>query len=267
MNSDLLGKIIFTIVLGIIAGISAYKLKFLTKSGAIAASILAILLYGFGGLKWLLPMIIFFILSSLLSKLRKKVNPKVETYFEKSGTRDHIQVLANGGAGGVLVIISMFYEPNLIYLAYIGLLSVVCSDTWATEFGTLLKVKTYNIINFKSAEQGVSGGVSLLGFIGAIFGPAVIAFTSHNWVGGDLVEFIMIVIFIGLLGNLFDSIMGSLFQAKYECIICGLVTEKKLHCNAVTIRISGIRWLNNDLVNLVAGLSGSVLIILFQKLL
>ena len=267
MNSDLLGKIIFTIVLGIIAGISAYKLKLLTKSGAIAASVLAVFLFGFGGLKWLLPMMVFFILSSLLSKLREKVNPRVETFFEKSGTRDYMQVMVNGGAGGVLVIISIFYESYLIYLAYIGLLSVVCSDTWATEFGTLLKVKTYNIINFKPAEQGISGGVSLLGFIGSIFGPAVIAPTAHKWVGGDLVEFIMIVIFIGLLGNLFDSIMGSLFQAKYECIICGRVTENKLHCNAVTISISGIRWLNNDLVNLIAGLSGSVLIILFHKLL
>ena len=97
----LVNFIICTIIAFVIAVIS-FKIKFLTKSGSIATFLLAAVIFSFGGLKWSLPILSFFILSSILSKIRKKQNEKVETYFEKSGTRDHMQVIANGGIGAAV---------------------------------------------------------------------------------------------------------------------------------------------------------------------
>lgn len=112
------------------------KARFLTVGGAIAAFILAGLIFGLGGIKWSVPILTFFILSSILSKLRKKRNVEVEIFFEKSGVRDHYQVIANGGLGGVLVILYAIYPNELFYLIYLATLSAVCADTWATEIGT-----------------------------------------------------------------------------------------------------------------------------------
>ena len=106
-----------TVLIGIlfaalIAGIS-FRVKFLTRSGSIATFILASFIFGLGGIKWSVPILTFFILSSILSKLRKKRNESVEIYFEKSGVRDYLQVIANGGLGGILVIINTI-NPNEI---------------------------------------------------------------------------------------------------------------------------------------------------------
>ncbi len=51
----------------------------------------------------------FFLLSSLLPKIIKSKNKEVETYFEKSGARNYLQILANGGLGGMLVILNAVY--------------------------------------------------------------------------------------------------------------------------------------------------------------
>lgn len=254
------------LVLSITAGLLSYKARFLTLSGALAASIMALVLFGFGGVQWLLPVIVFFILSSLLSKLRKYKNPGVEKYFEKTGVRDYKQVIANGGFGIILIILDQFFKPGQLYLGFIGLLSVVCADTWSTEIGTMFRVKTYNILNLKKTEQGASGGVSVIGFAGSILGSAAIALSSYIWIKSGLIQFIMIVIFVGLIGNIIDSIIGSTLQAQYICKECNTITEKDFHCSSNTVLIRGKKWIDNDLVNLVSGISGCVLILLFQQI-
>jgi len=124
-----------TLIAAIIAYLS-YKVKFLTGGGAVATFILALLIFGLGGFKWALPILTFFILSSILSKMRKKKNSDVELYFEKSGRRDQFQVLANGGIGGVLVILNSVDPQRIYYLLYLSSLASACADTWATEIGT-----------------------------------------------------------------------------------------------------------------------------------
>jgi uncharacterized protein (TIGR00297 family) len=176
---------IYSLLLGLffafIVAFISYKVKFLTLSGSIATFILAGLIFGLGGIKWSVPILTFFILSSLLSKLRKKKNEEVDAYFEKTGVRDAMQVLANGGIGGILVIIYSFHNSDLLYLLYIASLAAVCSDTWATEIGTWRKTNTYNILNFKPIPQGLSGGISLQGTLGAFAGAAVIAASGLLW--------------------------------------------------------------------------------------
>ncbi len=257
-------QIITGIILAFLISIFSYRLKFLTFSGSFAQFVLGSLIFGLGGLKWAVPILVFFILSSLLSKLRKKKNPGVETYFEKTGTRDVFQVLANGGIGGILIIINQIYPSELLYVVYVSSLAVFCADTWATEIGTLKKVKTVNIINFKSIEQGVSGGISIYGFIGTILGAFIIPLSSLSWVSKNIFVFMLIVTVAGVIGSVADSILGALVQAQYKCSICGKITEKRFHCNRHSFLIKGISWFNNDIVNFTAGLAGGLFVIFFK---
>jgi len=243
------------LILGLFISTISYKFKLLNLKGAIATFFLAWIIFTFGQIKWTIPILSFFIFSSLLSKIRKKINPKVDKIFPKTDERDHIQVLVNGGFPGILILINQFHTSELYYIAYVSAIAAVCSDTWATEIGTLLNSKTFDIIHFNRVEQGISGGVSLIGFVGAGLGAILIIVSAYPWL--NYVNEIIIIVFIsGFLGSTFDSVLGSTLQGKSNCTICSKTVENEFHCGLNTVHTKGFKWLNNDAVNFAASLSG-----------
>lgn len=248
-------NLVLGVILGLFISVISYKFKLLNLSGAIATFFLAWIIFNCGQVKWTIPILTFFIFSSLLSKLRKKINPKVDSYFQKSDERDHVQVIANGGFPGILVLINQILPSELFYIAYVSAIAAVCSDTWATEIGTMFNTKTFNIINFQKVEQGISGGVSLIGFAGAALGAIVISISASPWLN-NIREIILIIFFSGFLGSTFDSVLGSTLQGKFNCTVCNKTIESKFHCGKNSVHIKGYRWLNNDAVNFAASLFG-----------
>lgn len=240
---------------------ASYRFRFLTLNGSVATFLLAGFLFGFGGIKWSVPILSFFILSSLLSKARKKINEEVELYFEKSGVRDYAQVLANGGLGGILVVLDLVHHKEIFYLLYISVLAAVCADTWATEIGTLKRTPTYNILNFKRVEQGISGGISVPGILASIMASAVIALSGLFWIESDNPTYILFIMLAGTAGSLFDSFLGATVQVQHKCSVCLKITEREVHCGTETHYFKGIHWINNDIVNLAAGIAGGLTVI------
>ena len=224
-------------------------------------------LFGLGGLKWSVPILVFFFSSSILSRLHKNKNVGTEEYFEKNSTRDFLQVLANGGLSAVFVFAYNFYHNENFYLMYLASLSVVCSDTWATEIGTLKINKTYNILNFKTVKQGTSGGVSFNGTIGAIFGAILISISGMAFNDLPFIHYFILIISCGIFGNFTDSLLGASFQVLYKCVMCGIITEKKFHCGFRTIRHKGIQFINNDMINFISALTGALMLLIFKTML
>ncbi len=255
---------IIVFILSVIIAVLSFKLKFLTFDGSITQFILAILILGLGNIKWAIPIIIFFLLSSMLTKLRTRINKNVDIYFEKPGVRDSFQVLANGGIGGLLVIFSQFTQSELLYFVYVSSIAAACADTWATEIGTMWKTKTVNILNFKVVEQGVSGAVSFYGFIASFLGAVIIALTSLNWISSNKLFILIIIIVSGFIGSIVDSFLGASIQAQYNCVVCGKITEKKIHCMKSADKIKGSRWITNDVVNFSASIIGGFFFYLFS---
>ena len=253
-------QVVFAFILAFIISIVSRKLNFLTWSGSIAVFIPAFLIFGFGGWKWTLPILSFFVVSSLLTKIREKKNPSVGVYFEKSGTRDALQVLANGGLDGILVILNYFFPNEFWYYIYSGIVASSCADTWATEIGTMYRHKTFNILNFKETEQGTSGGVSLVGFTGALAGALFISLISVLWIDKNQIDFILVVVFAGFAASLIDSLLGGTVQIKYKCTECDRIIDKKAHCGKNALKVKGIKIVNNDLVNLISGLIGGFIV-------
>lgn len=249
---------LFGIILASVISLVSYKFRLLTFSGSLTTFFLAIIIFGFGTWKYTIPIVTFFLLSSLLSRYRKTKNVQVETYFEKSGERDHFQVLANGGLACILVVINYFYQSELIYIAFVSCIASVCADTWATEIGTLTKANTVDVLSFKKVEQGVSGGISLQGTIASLAGAIVIATTSLAWIESNYLMNLIVIVTAGFSGSLADSIFGTTVQAEYNCKVCNRSTERKMHCNNKTILVKGIRWINNDAVNFGATIFGGI---------
>jgi uncharacterized protein (TIGR00297 family) len=147
-----------------------------------------------GGFKWVIPLLLFLILGSFLSKLN-----------DKKTKRNLFQVIANGGISFILSILNIFYPNDMLYFAHLCAVSSMCSDTFSTEIGMKFSKKAYLITNFKEVEKGTSGGISLIGFLGGILGSLIISLFHKNW---------FFVFLIGIFGNLIDSIIGALFERK-----------------------------------------------------
>lgn len=256
--------LLITLIVALIISVISFKAKFLTKDGIVAQFVLAVLLFGLGGVKWSVPIVTFFFLSSILSKIRNNKNKEVEKYFEKTGQRDKWQVIANGGIGGVLVIINYISSSELLYLIYVSSVAAVCADTWATEIGTMRKEKTFNILNLKPVEQGRSGGISAAGIVGSILGAFIIPVSSVSFLGENYFYWIFAVTVSGFLGSLTDSLLGASIQAQFYCSVCSKMTEHKIHCDKPALLKKGFYSVNNDAVNLICSCAGGIFIVVLK---
>src|SRR5579862_756340 len=98
------------IAAGLAAGIGvvAAAARLLSFSGAVAAFAIGFVVFGFGGLPFAVPLLVFFFSSSLLSHLGKKRKAAARVRFSKGSTRDAAQALANGGIPAMLALVSCF---------------------------------------------------------------------------------------------------------------------------------------------------------------
>ncbi len=252
---------LFICIFLLISVIMAYRSRLLTISGAIAAFFTGFFVYFGFGLKGLLLLVLFFISSSLWSRVKNPKKQQAEEMLVKGSTRDWQQVLANGGVAAFTGILYDLTADPIWIIGFCILIACSNSDTWASEIGSMSKQRPYYIRTFKKAERGTSGAVSLLGTFASIVGSFVIALTGFILFGLTFYQLLFITL-IGFLGNVIDTLLGAYLQAGYQCTHCGLKTEKPFHCGQHTNLIKGFSFFNNDIVNFLSGFI-SLLISLF----
>jgi len=260
----------FTLGLALAGGVAilSYRAAFLSGSGAVATFLMGTIIFGIGQLKWSCPMLTFFILSSLLSKVGRRQKEKLNAIFEKSGPRDMGQVLNNGGIPTASLLLNFFFPHLLWFRLYLSMLAAVTADTWGTEIGTLFNHSPRQIPTFKKVPPGTSGGITLPGTIGALVGALVIATSGLPFLKSDasLMREFLLIAAVGFLGSGIDSLLGATVQGQYRCPKCLKVTEKRMHCVGVEPHLTkGLKWIDNDGVNLLCSLSGGVLFYLASK--
>jgi len=247
-------QLLLGFVFALLVAFAAYRIHSLSFSGAVGALIVGTLIFGVGGWPWAVLLLAFFITSSLLTRAFARRKASLNEKFDKGGRRDIGQVLANGGIASVFAGLHFFF-PHAAWpwMGFAASLAAVNADTWATEIGVLNPSLPRMITTWKTAEKGTSGAVSLFGTLAAAGGAFLIAIlgaalgpAGRFWVDLELLTV------AGLLGALFDSVLGATVQAIYHCPQCDKETEKHpLHtCGTQTVQVRGWSWLNNDLVNL-----------------
>jgi uncharacterized protein (TIGR00297 family) len=262
------------ILIAVVVSLGGWKARALSTRGALAAVLLGVLVFGGGGLAWAFVMVLFFVSSSLLSRLNfgaagRKAQSAGE--FSKGSRRDAWQVAANGGAAGLAVLLHLLYpDAGWPWLAFCATLAAANADTWATELGVFSRRLPVMITTLQPAERGASGAVSAAGTLASLAGAALIGAAGALLWGGRLaldippsqrVVGLAIITLAGLGGSLFDSLLGATLQAIYHCPNCDRLTERHPHhhCGAGTQQIRGLPWLDNDRVNLAATLFAPLL--------
>jgi len=88
--------------------------------------------FGIGGWQWAIPLLMFFLLSSLLSKDRRSRKEQFDSLFEKSILAIGARSLRTGlsrNAGPALRIVPIYD----FYPIYLGALAAVTADTWGRK--------------------------------------------------------------------------------------------------------------------------------------
>lgn len=251
----------------LIAGLGYWR-RALSRSGALAAVVVGAVVFGLGGLAWGVLLVAFFSSSSLLSSYSPARKAQVVEKFEKGSRRDATQVLANGGWVTLLAVLAWFRPAPWLFPAAVGALAAANADTWATELGVLSPTPPHLITTGEPVPPGTSGAVSRLGTMAALTGALFIGFvaTATAVAGYAGPRFDQPPAWSGLFGTagglvgaLFDSVLGATVQRINYCPRCEEETERRIHrCGTATSPLRGWPWLDNDWVNFLATVAGSL---------
>lgn len=258
MQRALLGAIAAGIVTGF-----ARKFDALDESGQWAAFACAILTAA-SGWPWAGTLIVFFVAASAITRVgaaRKAERTQHST--PQVPTRDLYQVAANGLVYTLLAFRAKAAPESTWGIGAAGALAAASADTWATEVGTLWGGRPRSIMTGRPVAPGMSGGVTLVGSAGALVGAAIVVATVAALFrlpyGGRAAAAIFTG---GMTGAFADSVLGATVQARRWCENCKQWTERRVHpCSYRTVHAAGVRWVSNDVVNLLTTAVGAAVAI------
>lgn len=227
-------------------------MTWLTPAGTITAVLVGAAVWW--GLGWtgLVPLFAFLLSGSLLTRLATG----------RSASRTTWQVLANGGVAAIAALLSQ-------WPATAGALAAAAADTWATEIGACSRSLPRSITTGAQVPRGRSGGITSLGTTGGVLGALTLA--GISWLVAPAFELgvrgAVVATVAGIIGMLSDSLLGATAQATYHCPVCGAVSERPGACHEPVRLVRGVRWLDNDAVNLAGTLVGATVACLGYRLL
>ncbi len=235
--------------LALAAGLAAVGaiLRWLTWSGAAAATLVGGTILATTGLAGGALLALFFVTGSLLTYALPANRGSVNA---RSGARVWRQVVANG-TWAALGAVTSTVAPGAGWAVLIGALAAAQADTWGTEIGCLARVPPRLITTGVRVPAGTSGAITPLGTTAGIAGAALMAGLGLTL--GAPAAAALWGVAGGVVGTLVDSVLGATVQAKYRCERCDAETERRPHhCGESGTRFAGWRWIDNDVVNALA---------------
>jgi uncharacterized protein (TIGR00297 family) len=241
--------------------LTAIILKALDGRGFLASVAVGFPIVFGGGPGWFAVVAVFFVLGVGFTWYKYGYKQKLGTAQEKGGARNWPNILANGGLAAAFASAEYLNGGTIFAALFLGAISTSAADTVATELG-LLYEGTPRLITAprRPVQPGTSGGVSPLGFAGAVLASVVIGVMGIFF---EVLPSSFLVVAVcaagGLGGTLVDSILGALVQRKGYCAVCSKPTEALRHCGEPTKVTGGVAFIENNLVNLLSTAGGAAI--------
>jgi uncharacterized protein (TIGR00297 family) len=154
-------------------------------------------------------LLLLFIISVIATSHKKHVKLALHPQLLEAKGRTAGQVFANGGIAALCALLSLTYplfSPIFMVMMAASLASAL-ADTLSSELGIIYGRRFFNILSLKPDVKGMDGVVSMEGtFIGALG-----AFLVGVCFSG-LTSVAVIIGIAGMLGNLFDSVIGATLE-------------------------------------------------------
>lgn len=243
----MLTRFLIALPLGLLLVLLSVRSRMLTLPGALLAFFLLLVILPLGGYGAAAYILILYILCGAVHALGKHLGSR-----HSEGARGIRQVAANGLVGGVALLLSLPFPHPALTVAYYASIAEFFADTLASDIGTLFPGDPFDPFRLRRVPRGQSGGMSLGGTAASLLGCGIAL--GLALAAGLPPRHALIAAAAAFLGMLFDSMLGSLLQARYRCPTCGADTEKPIHCGRPAEHIGGLRLLDNSNVNLVSTL-------------
>lgn len=195
----------------------------LDLKGLLLAVLFGVMFYFLGGYEFgilfVLSMILFLILSSIVTNMGKTHKKTMNLY---ESTRSIKNVLSNGIPPLIFALLFFIFIKiplvNLLLLiGFMSTVSAITADKFSSELG-VLDGEPRMIIGFKKVKKGVSGGVTVLGLLSGLFASLLISifyliyfyFIPNVYFTNpiNLLLLFLIIIISGFIGTILDSILG-----------------------------------------------------------
>jgi uncharacterized protein (TIGR00297 family) len=181
----------------------------LDEKGIAGALLIFVLIFFLGKEIWFLflfPLLLFLVLSWIVTNIGKEKKKKLGTFEKKRSIEN---VFANGIIPLLMVFLYFLTNNKLFVVGYLGAVAAITSDKFSSEIGILNGIPR-RILDFKKIKKGESGGVTILGSIAGVFASFLISLTSFLF---GMQDKILVIFVAGIIGNIFDSIFG-VFEEK-----------------------------------------------------
>lgn len=243
------------IILSLLIVIVSAKSKALTLAAHVVAFLFLNLCAFCGGWSLMAMVATLFILNGVSSKVVKLLKDRKPENSNKSHTRNASQIMAVSVVTAVLAIVYYFTKETMFLFGAIAVIGEQFADTMASDFGKLSKRQPVDILSFKRIQTGLSGGISFLGTLMALVGSAIAVIIPSLFLGQEFTfKIFALLCLTAFAGTLMDSVMGSGLQALYKCNVCNALVENPVHCEENAVRVKGLPWLTNSMVNFLSGL-------------
>ena len=172
LSLPLLWRLLVIAALMLLMALVAMRKRFLSAGGTAAAVILGFIVMYLGAVSAIVMLIFFFLSCSILGRLQKDDGISAKG----SRRRDMMQVVANGLPAAMALLAARFSSnPDIFLAAFAAAIAEAEADTFSGEIGRLSHSDPVSIITFTKVPKGISGGVSVLGFLAGMGGSLLIA--------------------------------------------------------------------------------------------
>jgi uncharacterized protein (TIGR00297 family) len=223
----LLPAVLATIVFALFAA----KLRFVTLAGAIAGSLISIMMFvcaGPGGFAALGTVFVLTFVATRIGHARKQRLGMAE----HRGGRRATQVLANLTVAAALSALAVIFARPSLFICMAAALAEAAADTVSSECGEAWSSRVYLVTTFKRVAVGTNGGISGPGTLAGIVASAIVVWICY---GVHLVPRHGAILAGGaaVIATFADSLLGATLERW--------------------------RWLNNDAVNFLGTLTAAAL--------
>ncbi len=205
-------RVVPAIVIAVVFALLGYLSRGVTKFGATAGAIVAVLIYialGLGGFVTLFAVFAVTWLTTRIGYSRKKQLGLAE---DRHG-RNAGQVISNVGAAAIFATLALFYRP--FEFAAVAALAEAAADTASSEVGEALSMRAWMITNLRQVAPGTNGAISVAGTVAGIFAALVVALVAGATELFPLVT-VPLVAAAGFLGTVVDSLLGATLENAHR---------------------------------------------------
>ena len=221
----------------------AQRFPLLTRAGWCHAGILGTVLWGSLAWRGWLAVVAYLVLGSLVTKLGFARKQELGLAEGRGGRRGPENVWGSAFTGLVLALLiaARIGSPTLLLIGFSASFAAKLADTFGSEIGKRFGRTTVLITSLRVVPPGTEGAISLEGTLASAVGSIVMTLVMlalqllPSWPLAGL------VMLVGLLATLAESLLGALVQDR-------------------------VAWLSNELVNAFQTLLAAFLAMLLMAL-